>query len=130
MTRFVVAAAGKEAEVQMSEDGAKAVISVQGKSVETRGDRAGGAVWKGFGATGLRSNGINLFTLREAGADGKIICAVPAVMEGARVVWNVLFRADRNASCFKSLGSCQRIGDALDVAFAQLASELKMPHKP
>ncbi len=130
MTRFVVAAAGQEAEVQMSEDGAKAVISVQGKSVEARGDRAGGAVWKGMGNTGLRSNGINLFTLSEAGADGKVICTVPAIMEGAHVVWKVLFRADRNSSCFKALGSRQRIGDALDLAFAQLASELKQPHKP
>ena len=129
-TRYVVTAGGREASVEMSEKGDQAAITVDGQTEKTAGPRAGAALWKGLGNAGLRANGINLFVIKEAEGEGKIICTVPAVMEGAHVVWKVLYRADRNASCFKSLGSRTRIGDALDVAFAKLASEHEMPHKP
>ena len=129
--RYTVITGQHEGVVQLSEKGDKAGLAFGGEKAQCEGGQAGSTLWATMRKGGeLSAQNVNLFTVKEEGADGKIIALVVAVLEGAHASWTVLYRADKGSSAFKAAGSRKTIGDALDLAFQSLAAELFLPHKP
>jgi hypothetical protein len=128
--RFVVLAQTKEGIVEFSDDAGRAALKFESEQRETDPQGIGSAFWDAMKKAGVNPLTQNNFIIHENDAAGTIIASLHPVLEGARVMWLVLYRADRDASCFKALGSRQRIGDALDLAFQTLIGEIKLPHKP
>lgn len=116
--------------VELSERAERAVVKFGTQSKEAPGERAGSALWELMRAAGVTQQEVNGFTVFEDQADGVQIGSVIPVLEGARAVQLVLYRADREASAFRSIGTRQRIGDGLDLVFERLKGELVLPHKP
>jgi len=129
--RFLVAVArNQEGIVEISDDAARSALKFGAEQREASPSEIGSAFWDAMKKSGVDPLRQNHFHIHEKDRDGKLIAALYPVLEGARVVWLVLFRADHDASCFRPLGSRQRIGDALDVAFAKVLDEIRLPHKP
>ncbi len=128
--RYVVVARKLSGVVELTERGAAGRIEYEGHNSSVEGRNAGSQLWRAMVEGGVNPQGINSFAVFEGNEDGPAIAHVIAVLEGARVVWLVLYRADRSASCFKPIGSRQRIGDALDACFQQVVKDLELPHKP
>lgn len=127
---FAVVSRSHRARVVFSGDGKRAGVEFQGRGEEMEGGRAGTALWDLMRSAGVNANSVNCFELYEKDPDGKLVASLRPVLEGARVVWLILYRADKDASAFRALGSRQRIGDALDACFAELRKEIVRPHKP
>lgn len=128
--RYVVATQRFSGEVLIADDGEKAVERYGDQARESRVERAGAALHDAFKVGGADLATANGYAIHEDDAEGTLIATMHPVLEGARAVWLVLYRANREASCFKPLGSRQRFADALDAAFAELKEEIKLPHKP
>jgi hypothetical protein len=129
--RFLVAVAkNQDGIVEFSDDAGRAALKFGDEKRETKPAEIGSGFWDAMKKSGVDPLRQNHFHVHEDDRDGKLIAALYPVLEGARVVWLVLFRADHDASCFKPLGSRQRIGDALDLAFAKVIEEIRLPHKP
>jgi hypothetical protein len=127
---FAVTSRAHRARVVFSGDAQRVGVEFAGASEETEGERAGHVLWDLMRTHGVDPNTVNCFELYENDAEGKLIASWRPVLEGARVVWLVLYRADRDSSAFKALGSRQRIGDALELGFEALRKEIVRPHKP
>lgn len=127
---YTVQAGTDEGTVQMSDDGKKAGVAFGSEKAQCEGGRAGSTLWAAMRKGGLSAQNQNLFVIKEKGDKGQTIAVVPAVLEGAHVVWTVFYRADKGSSAFKAAGARKKIGDALDLAFEKLAGELFLPHKP
>ena len=130
INRFVVMARKLSGKIEFADLGATATVSYEGQSSSVDGHRAGSALWKAMKAGGVNPQGVNSFTVCEDTDDQTSVAHMHAVLDGARVVWLVLYRADRVASCFKPIGSRQRIVDAFDVCFHQVVKDIRLPHKP
>jgi len=128
--RFLVLAKTREGIVELSDDAGRAALQFESQKQEVQPGGIGTAFWEAMKAEGVEPLRQNQFIIHEKDRDGTLIAALHPVLEGARAVWLVLYRADKDASCFKPLGSRQRIGDALDLAFQELIKEIKRPHKP
>ena len=127
---FVVLSRGLKARLIFGADGTRAAVAFGSEEEEVEGDQAGSALWGAMRRGGLNANNVNCFEVCEGHADGKLIASLRPVLEGSRVVWLVLYRADKDSSAFRALGSRQRIGDALDACFDELRKEIVLPHKP
>lgn len=127
---LVVVAKNEDGIVEFSDDAGRAALQFSEEKRETNPSEIGSAFWDAMKKSGVDPLRQNHFHVHEGDRDGTLIAALYPVLEGARVVWLVLFRADHDASCFKPLGSRQRIGDALDLAFAKVIEEIRLPHKP
>lgn len=130
MRYAIVAKDNREGLVEFSEDANRSAFKFGSEQREVPPTELGSAVWDGMKKAGVDPLTQNHFMVHENDRSGTLVFMTLPVMEGARVVWLVLYRVDRDASCFKPLGSRQRIADALDLAFARLAEEIKLPHKP
>ena len=129
--RFVVLTAGnREGVVEFSDDAERAALKFQTEQRETPPAEIGSALWEAMKSAGVDPLRQNFFSIHEGDRDGTLFAELLPVTEGARVVWVVFYRADRAASAFDALGNRQRIGDALDLAFGKLITEIRMPHKP
>ncbi|MGF1511801.1 MAG: hypothetical protein ACFB9M_20080 [Myxococcota bacterium] len=128
--RFLVIAKSREGIVEFSDDAGRAALLLETEKREATPSEIGSSFWDAMKKAGVDPLSQNQFIIHENDREGTLIASLHPVLEGARVVWLVLYRADRNASCFKPLGSRQRIADALDLAFGQLIQEIKRPHKP
>jgi len=128
--RFLVLAKTREGVVEFSDDAGRAALQFESEKRQAEPGGIGTAFWEAMKAAGVEPLRQNQFIIHEKDRDGTLIAALYPVLEGARAVWLVLYRADKEASCFKPLGSRQRIGDALDLAFQALIKEVKRPHKP
>lgn len=126
----MIVAKNKEGIVEFSDDASRSALKFGEQQREAAPQEIGSALWEAMRAAGLNPMTQNHFMIHEDDRDGTLVSAIMAVMEGARVVYLVLYRVDRDASCFKPLGSRQRVGDALDLAFGRLVEEIKLPHKP
>lgn len=116
--------------MEFSDDASRAALQFESEKREAEPGDIGSSFWEAMKAAGVEPLRQNQFIIHEDGREGRLIAALHPVLEGARAVWLVLYRADKDASCFKPLGSRQRIGDALDLAFQELIKEIKRPHKP
>ena len=128
--RYMIVAKNREGLVEFSDDAARSALKFAEEKREAPPGQIGSALWEAMKDAGMNPLTQNHFMIHEDDRDGTLVAVLMAVMEGARVVWLVLYRVDRDASCFKPLGSRQRIGDALNLAFVQLVEEIKLPHKP
>lgn len=128
--RYKVVSRKHSGTVEFSERADRAVAKFGSQSKEVPGEKAGSALWEAMRAGGVTQQEVNGFAVFEDQPDGIQIGSVIPVLEGARAVQLILYRADRDASAFRSLGTRQRIGDGLDVVFEKLKGELVLPHKP
>lgn len=128
--RYVVTAASLEGLVEFEERGERAKARYGEHTAESPGTQVGTTLWTTFREGGVNPQSVNHFTLREAEDEQRLVATIVPVLEGAHVVWTVFYRADKAASCFRPLGSRRRIPDALDLALAELAGEIVLPHKP
>lgn len=128
--RYVVVARKLSGTIEFADLGATAEVDYAGHARSVAGAAAGSALWTVMKEAGVNSQSVNSFVVYEDDQDGPIVAHLIAVLEGARIVWLILYRADRGASCFKPLGSRQRIGDALDACFQQVVRDIELPHKP
>lgn len=119
-----------EARVSFSRDGGRAAVGFGQARHEVAVDEAGMALWATMRQQGVSANNVNGFDLHEDGPQGRRVATLRPVLEGARVVWLILYKADREASVFRPVGTRQRIGDAFDACFEPLRQDLKRPHKP
>lgn len=127
---FVVLSRGHKARVVVSGDGNRSGVAFGGEEAEVEGEQTGTALWEVMRAGGLNANKVNCFEVCEGSSEGRLIASLRPVLEGARVVWLVLYRADKDSSAFRALGSRQRIGDAMNLCFEELRREVVLPHKP
>lgn len=127
---FLVIAKTREGRVEFSDDAARAALQFEDQKREANPGEIGSAFWDAMKSAGVEPLKQNQFIIHEGDRSGTLIASLHPVLEGARAVWLVLYRADKDASCFKPLGSRQRIADALELAFAELIKEIKRPHKP
>ena len=127
--RYAITASSLEGQVEFTPRGDRATARFHEQEIDVEGQGIGSAWWTAARAT-TRTQEINHISLREADGEGRLVAMIIAVLEGAHAVWTVFYRADKAASCFRTLGNRQRIPDALDLAFTQLASEIFLPHKP
>ena len=128
--RYVVVAGNATATVELAERGAHATITIQDKRVQVEGHRTGAVAWRAMVDAGVNPQSVHTFAVCEDEPNGTSVAYLHAVLEGARIVWLILYRADRSASAFRPLGSRQRIGDALEACFQQVIEDIKLPHKP
>ena len=128
--RYVVRSRKLSGTVELADLGAHAQISYAGQTATVDGSEAGSRLWAAMKAAGVNPQSVNSFVVEEDGEDGPTVAHLLAVLEGARVVWLILYRADRAASCFRPIGSRQRIGDALNACFEQIIEDVRLPHKP
>ncbi len=129
--RFAVLTAGdQEGIVEFNDDASRAALKFDTEQREAVPAEIGSSFWDAMKKSGVDPLRQNHFHIHENERDGKLVGTMFPVLEGARVVWLVLFRADKDASAFKPLGNRQRIGDALDLAFRELIKEIQLPHKP
>lgn len=128
--RYVVTARKHSGTVEFSERADRAVCTVGAQKREADSAKVGAALWEAMRAGGANLQAVNGFAVFEGNPDGVQIASVHPVMEGARATWMVLYRADKDASAYRPLPSVQKIGDALDLLFQKLASEIRQPHKP
>jgi hypothetical protein len=128
--RYFVGAKKLSGTIELGDRAEKANVQYQGQSREAPGEQAGSAFWGAMRAAGVTTEQVNGFVIQEGSADGLHVAHVLPVLEGARAVYMILYRADKDASVFRSLGTRQRVGDALDVVFQKLKSEIILPHKP
>lgn len=130
--KFKVVARDHSALVEFSDDARRAVAQYKNEKIEAPGLAIGGKLWESMRATGIsqEKDNINHFAIYERDEGGTLVATIHPVLEGAHAMWLVLYRADKKASAFRSLGSRHRLSDALDAAFAKLIQEIIMPHKP
>lgn len=128
--RYVVTAAGFDGQVEFSARGERAKAVFLRHAVEGAGTRAGSVLWSVLRAAEIDPQSINYLTVREDREEPRMVATIVPVLQGAHIAWTVFYRADKDASCFRSLGNRRRIPDALDLALAELARELALPHKP
>lgn len=128
--KFLVVARQEKGIVEISDDAKRAATQVGSEKREATGPTIGGKVWEAMRAAGVSPQGVNHLAIFEADENGTLIATVHPVLEGAHATWLVLYRADREGSVFRALGSRNRLGDALDAAFTKLIEEIVMPHKP
>ncbi|NJK87932.1 MAG: hypothetical protein HC923_00075 [Myxococcales bacterium] len=126
----VLVAKNREGIVEISDDTKRAALKFESVQREANPTDIGSAYWEAMKASGVDPLRQNHFHIHEGDRDGILIAALYPVLDGARVVWLVLYRADHAASCFRPLGNRQRIGDALDLAFHAVIDEIQLPHKP
>ena len=128
--RFVVVARKLSGTIEFADLGDRAQITYLGQAQVVDGQRAGSALWEAMVTAGVNPQSVNSFAVYQSDVDGPVVAYVHAVLDGARVVWLVLYRADRAASAFQPIGSRQRIADALDACFRRVVDEIRLPHKP
>ena len=80
--------------------------------------------------SGIELHSINTLGIHEDSDDGLQIGSVHHVLQGAHAVWLVLYRADSDASCFRTVGNRHRMSDSLSALFREVQKDLAMPHKP
>lgn len=120
-----------EATLLFSGDGERAAVVFGEHQLEVAGSDAGPALWRTMRQAGVTANDVNGFDIHVGAAPGgRRIATLRPVLEGARVVWLVLYRADLEASAFRSVGTRQRIGDAFAACFESLRADIRRPHKP
>lgn len=119
-----------EARASFSSDGLRVAVGFGEAHHEVMSDASGMALWATLRQSGVNAQEINGFDLHEGSSGGRRIATLRPVLEGARVVWLVLYRADRSAGAFRPLGTRQRIGDAFEACFAAIRADLQLPHKP
>jgi len=127
---MVVVAKNQDGLIEISDDAGRAALAFGDEKREAPPAEIGSAFWDAMKKAGVDPLRQNHFHVHHQDRDGQLMAALYPVLEGARVVWLVLYRADKDASCFKPLGSRQRIGDALDLAFSKVLQEVRLPHKP
>lgn len=127
---FAMTSGDHQARLLFSGDGDRAAVVFGDIKREMAGVEAGAALWDAMRESGINANHVNGFDLHEGSSSGKRIATLRPVLEGARVVWLVLYRADKDASVFRPVGNRQRIGDAFDACFTALRQDLFLPHKP
>jgi hypothetical protein len=130
--RFKVVARDHSAMVEVSDDARRAVAQYKNDKCEATGPTIGGKLWEKMRAAGVNQEkeNVNHFAIYDGDEAGTLIATIHPVLEGARAMWLVLYRADKAASAFRPLGSRHRVSDALDAAFTKLSQEIIMPHKP
>ncbi len=128
--RFAVVTHQRSGTIEFYDLGTHARVQHEGKSQNVSGSAAGSSVWTLMKEAGLNPQNVNTFIVHQDSPDGRAVAYLHAVLEGARVVWLILYRADRDASAFKAAGSRQRIGDALDACFKLIIDDIQLPHKP
>lgn len=128
---FWVVTGQHEAKLLFSGDGERAAVVFGEHQLEVSGPEAGPALWATMRRAGVTANDVNGFDIHLADAEERLrIATLRPVLEGARVVWWVLYRADHEAKAFRSVGTRQRVGDAFAACFEPLRADLKRPHKP
>ena len=128
--RYVVVAGQNAGSVELTERGARAVVAVRDRSVQVDGGRSGSALWAAMIESGVSAQSVSTFTVFEGESTGPAVAYLHAVLEGARVVWLILYRVDRTASAFRAVGRRQRAGDALEACFQAIVKDIELPHKP
>jgi hypothetical protein len=128
--RYLVWSRKATGTVEFDAAATRAAARVGSQTREAPADRVGGAYWEALKASGVAPMTINGFAIHEGDEKGTLIATLHPMLEGAHATWLILYRADRDGSAFRALGNRQRLGDALDATFAQLAKELQLPHKP
>jgi hypothetical protein len=129
-SRFVVVVRDRQAAVEISDDGKRAVAQAGNEKREAPSPAIGSKLWEAMLASGLPRESANHFAVHEGDATGTLVATIHPVLTGAHATWLVLYRANREGSVFRSLGNRHRVGDALDVTFAKVGEEISMPHKP
>lgn len=128
--RFSVTSKKLSADVEIADAGDRAAFAYASLKGDVAPAQLGNALWAAMREAGVKPQDVNNFIIREASGEENLVAAVYPVLEGAHAVWMVLYRADRDSSCFRALPSRKRVGDALDAAFAELTKEVVRPHKP
>jgi hypothetical protein len=128
--RFRVVAGALAADVEFSEDGERAAFQYGQTRSEARPTDVGQALWAAMRQANVKSQDVNRFMLHEGSGEGPLVAAVFPILEGAHAMWTVLYRADQDASVFRSLASRAKVSDALNAAFTQIARDVARPHKP
>lgn len=128
--RFLVVARKEQGVVEISDDAKRAAAQVRSEKVEATGPTIGAKLWAAMRAAGVSPQAVNHLAIFEGDDEGTLIATLHPMLEGAHATWLVLYRADRDGSVFRALGSRNRLGDALDAAFTKLSEEIVMPHKP
>jgi hypothetical protein len=130
--RFKVVARDHSAVVEIADDARRAAAQYKSNKIEATGTTIGGKLWEMMRAAGVNQEkeNVNHFAIYQEDEGGALIATIHPVLEGAHAMWLVLYRADKQASVFRPLGSRHRVSDALDTAFTKLSQEIILPHKP
>ena len=128
--RFLVVARKERAEVEFAERAELAVVRHRDRSQQSKAEGVGSTLWGLMREAGVASQDVTVFLVYEGDENGMLLGSVHPVLSGARASWFGLYRADQNASCFRSLGYRHRLGDALDCVFQEIKKDVLLPHKP
>jgi hypothetical protein len=128
--RFVIVSGDKEGVVEIADDAVRAAAQFKDEKRLATGQTIGAELWSAMNASGVNRDHVNHFAIYEGDRSGTLIATIQPVMHGNHATWLVLYRANKDATCFRTLCNRHRVGDALDAAFAKASEEIVMPHKP
>ncbi len=125
---FVVRAQSHVARLVVGGDGSRAAVAFGAGRFEGAAAGVGRELWGLIRAEGVSPEELNAFDVFTA--DDRLVATLRPVLEGARVMWLVLYRIDKASSAFRALGSRQRLGDALELCAEAICRDVALPHKP
>ena len=127
-TVFEVIAHSQTGQIEFGEGAHNAAVRFDTHRQEVPGAEAGQALWHCMMSGGVSPQTLPIVIIREG--SGVPVATLHPVLQGAQAVWLMLYRANRDGTCFRNLGSKHRIGDALGTVFHEVQKEVRIPHKP
>lgn len=126
---FEIRTGAEQLKLVISGDGQRFGLQRDSEGIESTLAEAGAALSRLL-SDALPDGAASINGLDVHRVDGRRLGTLRPVLEGARVVWTAWYRADRDASVFRSLGSRGRMQDAFQNLVAALSQDVAQPHKP